>query len=243
MFDDSLIESCGQFASAGRRWITAGSVCLQCLVAAGIVAVPLLRPEALSFRVLSPAVVVPVVQKPPVVVVKRTAVASSASLSVPQVVQVATRAAILNTLRPVDAGEPSIADPGPMRALAGNGGGGDLLGGTAVGGGRRVVAAAAAAVGPTRISAGVSAGMLLGEIRPVYPRIAIAARVEGVVVVEATISKTGGIESARVVSGPAMLAGAAIEAVRAARYRPYLLNGQATEVQTTVTVNFRLGGG
>jgi protein TonB len=83
--------------------------------------------------------------------------------------------------------------------------------------------------------------MLIGEIRPVYPRIAIAARQEGIVVVEATISKTGTIESARVVSGPAMLAGAAIEAVRAARYRPYRLNGELTEVQTTVTVNFKIG--
>ena len=83
--------------------------------------------------------------------------------------------------------------------------------------------------------------MLIGEIRPVYPRIAIAARQEGVVVIEATISKSGTIESARVVSGPAMLAGAAIEAVKAARYRPYTLNGEATEVQTTVTVNFKMG--
>jgi protein TonB len=83
--------------------------------------------------------------------------------------------------------------------------------------------------------------MLIGEIRPIYPRIAIAARVEGMVVIEATISKTGAIESAHVISGPAMLAGAAIDAVRMARYRPYKLNGELTEVQTTVTVNFKLG--
>ena len=83
--------------------------------------------------------------------------------------------------------------------------------------------------------------MLVGAIRPVYPAIAKAARVEGVVVVEATISREGRIDAARVVSGPAMLAGAALEAVRAARYMPFRLNGEVTAVETTITVNFRLG--
>jgi protein TonB len=76
----------------------------------------------------------------------------------------------------------------------------------------------------------------------VYPAIAKAARVEGSVVVEAVISKMGTIESLRVVSGPPMLQGAAIDAIRAARYQPYRLNGEATEVQTTITVNFRMAG-
>jgi protein TonB len=65
--------------------------------------------------------------------------------------------------------------------------------------------------------------------------------VQGVVVMEATISKMGRIESLRVVSGPEMLRRAALDAVQAARYAPYQLNGEATEVQTTITVNFRLG--
>lgn len=45
-----------------------------------------------------------------------------------------------------------------------------------------------------------------------------------------------------VVSGVEMLRSAAVDAVRLWRYRPYLLNGDATEVETTVTVNFTLGG-
>jgi protein TonB len=91
------------------------------------------------------------------------------------------------------------------------------------------------------VSSGVLQGMLLAPIRPVYPAIAKAAHVEGAVVVEAIISRTGTIESLHVVSGPAMLQAAAIEAIRGARYKPYRLNGEATEVQTTITVNFRIG--
>jgi protein TonB len=84
--------------------------------------------------------------------------------------------------------------------------------------------------------------MLLTPIRPIYPAIAKAAGVQGTVVVEAIISRAGTVESVRVVSGPPMLQRAAVEAIRVARYRPYRLNGQPTDVQTTFTVNFRMGG-
>jgi len=75
-----------------------------------------------------------------------------------------------------------------------------------------------------------------------YPPIAKAARIQGTVVVQATISKTGSIENARAVSGPEMLKQAAIDGVRNARYKPYLLNGEPVEVETTVNVIFSLGG-
>ncbi len=87
----------------------------------------------------------------------------------------------------------------------------------------------------------MTAGLLLTPIQPVYPRIAVAAGIQGTVVMEAVISKTGRIESLHVVSGSPMLQTAALDAVRGARYRPYLLNGEPTEVQTTISVNFRLG--
>ena len=82
----------------------------------------------------------------------------------------------------------------------------------------------------------------MAPIRPVYPAIAKAAGVQGTVVVEAVISSTGSIESLRVVSGPPMLRSAAVETIHAARYQPYRLNGEATAVETTITVNFRMGG-
>jgi protein TonB len=83
--------------------------------------------------------------------------------------------------------------------------------------------------------------MLLAPIRPEYPAIARISRTEGSVVVDALISTAGRIESAHVVSGPPMLQASALQAVRDARYRPFLLNGKPTEVSTTITINFRLG--
>jgi len=64
---------------------------------------------------------------------------------------------------------------------------------------------------------------------------------QGTVVVEAIISKSGVIESAHVTSGPVMLQSSALEAVRRARYRPFLLNGEPTEVATTISITFHLG--
>jgi protein TonB len=92
------------------------------------------------------------------------------------------------------------------------------------------------------ISAGVMVGLLLQKTQPVYPPIAKAARVEGTVVLQATISKAGTIENLRVMSGPAVLQPAAVSAVKTWRYRPYLLNNEPVEVETTVNVIFTLGG-
>ena len=92
------------------------------------------------------------------------------------------------------------------------------------------------------ISAGVAQGMLLQKTTPVYPPIAKAARVSGTVVLQATISKSGTIENLRVISGPAMLQQAAMDAVKQWRYKPYLLNNEPVEVETTVNVIFSLGG-
>jgi protein TonB len=100
----------------------------------------------------------------------------------------------------------------------------------------------AAAPKKVNISAGVMQGMVLQKTQPVYPPIAKAARVSGTVVLQATISKTGTIENLRVISGPAMLQQAAMDAVKSWRYRPYLLNNDPVEVETTVNVIFTLGG-
>ncbi len=92
------------------------------------------------------------------------------------------------------------------------------------------------------ISAGVATGLLVEKTAPIYPIMAKMARVSGTVVLAANISKIGKIENLRVVSGPAMLRQAATDAVKNWRYRPYLLNHEPVEVETTVYVNFTLGG-
>jgi protein TonB len=83
-------------------------------------------------------------------------------------------------------------------------------------------------------------GLLIEKTLPSYPVIAKAARVEGTVVLQATISRNGTIENLRAVGGPAMVRQAALDAVRSWRYRPYLLDGVAVEVETTVSVVFTL---
>ena len=81
-------------------------------------------------------------------------------------------------------------------------------------------------------------GSVDGE--PIYPPIARAAHVGGTVVLHATISSSGAVESLTAISGPAMLQGAALDAVRQWKYKPYLLDGAAVPVDTTITVNFNL---
>lgn len=92
------------------------------------------------------------------------------------------------------------------------------------------------------ISAAIAQGMLMQKTQPIYPPIAKAARVTGTVVLRAIISKTGEVERLQVISGPAMLQQAAKDAVMQWRYRPYLLNGEPVEVETTVNVIFALAG-
>jgi protein TonB len=90
------------------------------------------------------------------------------------------------------------------------------------------------------ISSGVMEGMLIDRVLPVYPAPARAMRIAGRVELQATISRDGTIENLRVVDGPALLRAAAVEAVQQWRYRPYLLNGDPVEVETTINVDFKL---
>ena len=83
-------------------------------------------------------------------------------------------------------------------------------------------------------------GNLIRRVEPAYPSLARSARIQGQVVLSAVIGKNGAIENLRVLSGHPMLVGAAVDAVRQWRYRPYILNGDAIEVETQITVNFHL---
>ena len=82
--------------------------------------------------------------------------------------------------------------------------------------------------------------MLEKQVSPVYPPLARAARVQGTVVLTIVIGKDGAFETLELVSGHPMLVPAAIDAVKQWRYRPYQLNGQPIEVQTTINVNSNL---
>ncbi|HET8647139.1 MAG TPA: energy transducer TonB, partial [Vicinamibacteria bacterium] len=75
---------------------------------------------------------------------------------------------------------------------------------------------------------------------PVYPEMAKQARVQGTVVLEATIDPSGRVDNVRVLRGIPLLNEAALDAVRKWVYSPTLLNGTPVPVIMTVTVNFTL---
>jgi protein TonB len=90
------------------------------------------------------------------------------------------------------------------------------------------------------ISQGVSQGLILKKISPSYPTNALRMRIEGSVELLATISKKGDISAVKILSGDPNLARAAADAVKQWKYKPYLLDGSPVEIQTQVTVNFKL---
>jgi protein TonB len=240
MFERSLVISQQNHASSSQRWTASVSITLQVGLAGLLIALPLLHPESLSFRTDSPKALTPNLKMPKV-----------KPVTVERVLAGAVSTAATLTLLSTPTTAPSTIPHGiskeegpPVQAFTGMGsigGVADLLAANNTNPARVTVSPARPSGVPLRVSNGVSAGMLMAPIRPIYPAIARAAKVEGVVIVKAVISKSGLIESLHVVSGPEMLRVSAMDAIRAARYQPYRLNGEPTEVQTTITVNFRIG--
>jgi protein TonB len=238
MFEDSLVESKSAPISATKQWTTLSSIAIQAAVATLIIAFPMLHPEQLPLYLNPPHVLLPLPPKPPIEIKPAQSSAKPASHSVStlpaNVQQTVSHFPIPNTqtdpegpLAPISLSNVIWASNSLPPALAvGNPG-------------PTVSTSPVHPAAPLKISAGVSAGMLLSPIRPVYPAIARATHTEGTVILEAVISRAGTIESLRVVSGPEMLRSAALDAIRAARYQPYRLSGEPIEVQTTITVNFR----
>jgi TonB family protein len=90
------------------------------------------------------------------------------------------------------------------------------------------------------VSQGVSQGLAIKKTQPSYPANALRMGIEGSVQLMATISKKGDISAVKVLSGDPSLARAAADAVKQWKYKPYLLDGVPVEIQTQVTVNFKL---
>jgi len=241
MFQDSLVESTPLLRSR-NRWPALISFATQAALVSVLVAIPILHPEVLPTgpiklsRLDPPPLPHPMTPPPPQMVRLTTSDAPSipsVPLQPPQLSQSGPR----TEAPPIDApllpfGDPRGSTTNPLEMLSNVGPAGP-----------RVVAAVPSGTPatPLQISTGVLAGMLIAPIQPEYPQIARITRTQGTVVIQAIISKSGRMESAHVISGSPMLQEAALQAVRAARYRPYLLNGQPTEVETTISIVFRLG--
>lgn len=99
---------------------------------------------------------------------------------------------------------------------------------------------APARVAPVRVGGSVRPPQKIRDAAPVYPAVAAAARVEGMVILEAVIGEDGRVSDVRVLRSTPLLDQAAIDAVRQWQFTPTLLNGQPVPVVMTVTVNFRL---
>jgi protein TonB len=91
-----------------------------------------------------------------------------------------------------------------------------------------------------KVSEGVLEAQLISRIEPQYPSLALQTKTQGTVRLHAIISRDGRITSLDVLSGHPFLVKAALDAVRLWRYRPTLLNGEPVEVETSITVIFRL---
>ena len=94
--------------------------------------------------------------------------------------------------------------------------------------------------GPVRPGGDVREPKKVVDVRPVYPELALATRVQGIVLIEAVIAPDGTVRDARILRSHPLLDAAALDAVRQWRYTPTLLNGVPVPVIITVTVNFRL---
>jgi protein TonB len=93
---------------------------------------------------------------------------------------------------------------------------------------------------PVRVGGDVKQPRIIKIVEPKYPATAKTARVEGSVIIEATLTADGSVDKLKVISGPPLLIPAAVDAVQQWRYEPTYLNGQAVPVILTAKVNFSL---
>ncbi len=95
------------------------------------------------------------------------------------------------------------------------------------------------------VSSGVATGLLMKEVRPIYPEDAKESRIQGTVVLQAVIGTDGRVHDLKVIDGPSPSSCSRFGNVGGIThwgYKPYLLNGEQVEVNTTVNVVFNLGG-
>jgi periplasmic protein TonB len=245
MFEDSLLESGGRLKTKRGR-TTTFAIILEIGLIGLMVLMPLIFTEALPKQQLMTFLVAPPPPPPPpppaaapvkIVHQVQTDIVNGAlrtPTKIPQKIQMIKE----------DEAPPAMASAGVVGGVPGGVPGGQM--GGVIGG---IISSTPVAVPKVatpqrvRVSAGVTSGLLIRKVNPVYPPLARQARISGTVVLRAVISKDGAIENLQLISGHPMLAPAAIDAVKQWKYKPYLLNGEPVEVDTEVQVNFTLAGG
>jgi protein TonB len=245
MFEDSLLESGGRLKTKRGR-TTTFAIILEIGLIGLMVLMPLIFTEALPKQQLMTFLVAPPPPPPPpppaaapVKVVRQvqTDIVNGAlrtPTKIPQKIQMIKE----------DEAPPAMASAGVVGGVPGGIPGGQM--GGVIGG---IISSTPVAVPKVatpqrvRVSAGVTSGLLVRKVNPVYPPLARQARISGTVILHAVISKDGSITGLSLISGHPMLAPAAIDAVKQWKYKPYLLNGEPVEVDTEVQVVFTLAVG
>jgi periplasmic protein TonB len=245
MFEDSLLESGNRFKKGKRTWTTVLSFTLQSLFLCVLILIPLIYTEALPKQQLMTFLVAPPPPPPPppppaaAAIVKTVKIETELNNGA-----LRTPTKIPEKVQMIKEEEAPSAIAGVMGGVPGGVAGGQM--GGVIGG---IVSSVPTAVPKVatpqkvRVSQGVAEGLLIHQVKPAYPPLARQARIQGQVVLSATISKSGDIQGLQLLSGHPMLAPAAIEAVKQWKYKPYFLNGEPVEVQTQITVDFKLSGG
>jgi protein TonB len=232
MFEDATFESLGTIHTRSRRWMIA-TFSLNASILTLLVMIPLLRPAML------PPILRPIPVDPPAVAPEPRAAtqpahsepSNSEAYQAPILVPSPTPIGISN---PHSSDVPGTTGLGPI----------DLTGTASQDNpftGRHSIPVVHSTMAPVQhIISHPMAANLIHKVLPAYPSAARAMGISGRVELQATISRTGTIENLRAMSGPRLLQQAAIDAVKQWRYQPFLLNGQAVEVETTIDVDFTL---
>ncbi len=245
MFEDSLIES-GHRLQDKRAMTSTIAFLFQVVLIGIMVLVPLLFTEALpKTQLMTFLVAPPPPPPPPPPPVAQVKIVRQIQTNLDNG-QLRTPTKIPQKIEMIkeDEAPPPMSAGGVMGGVPGGIPGGQM--GGVIGG---IISSTPVAVPKVatpqrvRVSQGVTQGLIIRRVQPTYPPLARSARIQGTVLLQAEISKTGDIQNLRLISGHPMLAPAAIEAVKQWKYKPYILNGEPVEVETQITVNFTLAGG
>jgi protein TonB len=240
MFEQTFVNN---NARTRKPWTVAVSLALQTGFIAVLLILPLLHPEVLHLNIEVPVHVsltpLTTMKPPEIKAAPRPAPMTprlmfSAPLGVPT--HVPAHIGMVDTMDapPTDFVAAGLAGPSPMAGMV------SQLPERVLSPTPSAKPATAPPSGPVRVGIGVQAAKLIFGPKPHFSPLALAARIQGTVKLQAVIAADGSIQNLRVMSGPPLLAGAALDAVKQWRYQPTLLNGAPVEVITEIDVVFTL---
>ena len=237
MFEDSLMESGGRIKT-NQKWTGLISTLVQLGLVGFLVLLPLIFTEALPKGQLTTWLVAPPPPPPP------------PPPAAPQIQHVQKVSEIVDgALRTPSKIPKKIQMIKEEEAPANSGVTGGVVGGVPGGSANGVIGGIIGSAAPPpkvatpqklRVSSGVAEGLKVHDVTPTYPQMARIAHIQGDVLLQATISKTGVIENLHAVQGHPILIQAAMDAVKQWKYKPYILNGEPVEVETTIKVQFHM---